>query len=775
MKYENKTKAELIKELKTLRKEQGKIALNGLTEHKQIEEKYPSFTKDILNASAVGMFILDSDFKVVWINRLTEKFFGLQREKVIGKDKRKLIKKNLQHIFEDPDEFIRKVFATYNNNTCIESFECHVLPDGKRKERWLQHWSQPIKFGLYAGGRIEHYYDITERKQAEEETRQKTEDLALINALNDSVNRGDNLPEIIQLLARETKRIFSCHGATAYLLSEDREYLIMQNFTRPPAMISRVEKLIGRRIPVISIPLKAGSLYRKALQEGKPQLINDPKTIQRLMAEFTENKILKKFVPKIYPILGTRSVINVPLISKDEAIGLLDVSRKEPFTELDLKRFKSISGQLTSIIERKQAEKNLKENEEKFHDLFENSNDLVQIVAPDGCFMNVNRTWRETLGYSQKEIAHLSFFDIIHPDNHEHCKKIFQQVMSGEKVKNIETIFVTKDGRKINIEASVSCRFVDGKPVSTRGIFRDITERKKVEENLRKSHQEFASLFKSSPEALVYLDKNSNIVNINPHFTELFGYTLKEIKGRNINDGMIHPAGKIEEGKNLDKSILSKGHFSYETIRKKKNGTLFAVSLSASNIIIDGQVKGIIGTYVDITERKKLEKELQRLAHFDILTGCCSRGYSLDLLEQQIKMAKRKKTPVLLLYLDIDNFKHINDTFSHKEGDMVLKETVKLFKSTLREVDIICRMGGDEFLLIFPDNSLNDAPLIRERLSKNLEKLNQSLNKPYKISFSIGLSCYNPINPQPVEKLIHQADQRMYEDKNKKNKKYNNE
>ena len=176
MKEENKTKAELIKELKTLRKERRESALKDITEYKQIEEKYPSFTKDILDASAVGKFILDSDFKVVWINHSIEKYFGLQREKVIGKDKRKLIKKNIQHIFEDPDEFIRKVFATYDNNTYIENFECHVLPDGKRNERWLEHWSQPIKSGLYAGGRIEHYYDITGRKQVEKETRRKTED-----------------------------------------------------------------------------------------------------------------------------------------------------------------------------------------------------------------------------------------------------------------------------------------------------------------------------------------------------------------------------------------------------------------------------------------------------------------------------------------------------------------------------------------------------------------------------------------------------------------------
>jgi len=292
-------------------------------------------------------------------------------------------------------------------------------------------------------------------------------------------------------------------------------------------------------------------------------------------------------------------------------------------------------------------------------------------------------------------------------------------------------------------------------------------QRKLAEEALRESQQEFASLFHSSPEALVYLDSKSNILNANPRFTELFGYTLEEIKGRNLDNGMIHPPDKIEEGKLLTKKSLE-GYFYFETIRKKKDGTLFPVAISGSQVIIDGQIKGLIGIFQDITERKKMEEELKRLAHFDVLTGCCGRRYGLNLLEQQIKTAKRKKTPVLLLYLDVDDFKHINDTFGHQEGDKVLKEAAKLFKSTLREVDSICRIGGDEFLLIFPESSLNDSPLIRERLSKNLEKLNLKLAKPYKIDFSIGLSYYDPSNPLSIEELIRIADENMYKEKKKK-------
>jgi len=306
----------------------------------------------------------------------------------------------------------------------------------------------------------------------------------------------------------------------------------------------------------------------------------------------------------------------------------------------------------------------------------------------------------------------------------------------------------------------------------TRDLEIDISKRKKTEEALYKSQQEFASVFNSSPEALIYLYKKGTILDANTHFCKLFGYSLKEIKGRNIDDGMIHPSDKIEEGKKLSIKGLE-GYLNYEIIRKKKDGTLFPVSISTTPLVIDGQAKGVIGIYIDITERKQLEEKLKKLANFDSLTGSCSRKYGLNLINRQIKLARRRKTPVLLAYTDIDNFKYINDNFGHEEGDKVLKNVVKLFKSTLREIDIICRMGGDEFLLTFPDSSLKEAPLIKKRLEEKLAQLNRFLKKPYKIGLSVGLSCYDPANPQPMDELIRIADKKMYEDK--KNKKHNNE
>lgn len=136
-------------------------------------------------------------------------------------------------------------------------------------------------------------------------------------------------------------------------------------------------------------------------------------------------------------------------------------------------------------------------------------------------------------------------------------------------------------------------------------------QRKNAEEALRQSQQEFISIFRDNPEAAVYVDEKGTILDINSRFFELFGYTLEEIKGKNINSGIIHPPEKIMEGRGLDNKALTKGYVNFETIRKKKDGTLFPVFLSGSPVIVDGKPRGIIGMFTDITERKNTEEQLK--------------------------------------------------------------------------------------------------------------------------------------------------------------------
>ncbi len=149
----------------------------------------------------------------------------------------------------------------------------------------------------------------------------------------------------------------------------------------------------------------------------------------------------------------------------------------------------AMTGIFRDIGERSLNEQALRESERRFRDLFENATDLIQMVRPDGKLLYVNRAWRDTFGYEAREIPGLSIFDLIASECQEHCQQTFAKVLSEEKVNYINTVFKAKDGRNIIIEGNAICKFQDGKPVSTQCIFRDVTEKKRMEEELLKTQK----------------------------------------------------------------------------------------------------------------------------------------------------------------------------------------------------------------------------------------------------------------------------------------------
>ncbi len=144
-------------------------------------------------------------------------------------------------------------------------------------------------------------------------------------------------------------------------------------------------------------------------------------------------------------------------------------------------------GMIENIMERKEAEEALHASRQELQDFLDTAHDLIQNVGPDGRFVYVNRSWMKALGYSENEVKHLNLFDIIHPDSREHCEAVFRRVMRGESAAGIEAIFIAKDGRMIAVEGSASCYLGHDKHPITRAIFRDVTERKKWEEQLKHS------------------------------------------------------------------------------------------------------------------------------------------------------------------------------------------------------------------------------------------------------------------------------------------------
>lgn len=183
---------------------------------KTSEARYRSLTDDVLDTSDIGTFILDSEFNVVWVSEATTEYFGLDREKVIGADKRQLIETNIKEIVEDSEEFAERVLATYDDNTYVEEFECHILGGDGRDERWLKHWSQPIESGLYAGGRIEHYTDITQRKHREHQLQEQ----------------NDRLDEFASIVSHDLRNPLNVAEGNLELAREDCESEYLDNVAR---------------------------------------------------------------------------------------------------------------------------------------------------------------------------------------------------------------------------------------------------------------------------------------------------------------------------------------------------------------------------------------------------------------------------------------------------------------------------------------------------------------------------------------------------------------
>jgi len=257
--------------------------------------------------------------------------------------------------------------------------------------------------------------------------------------------------------------------------------------------------------------------------------------------------------------------------------------------------------------------------------------DSLVLLDREGNIVSVNKATLDLSGYGKSELEGKSVEVLFREKDFKNT--LLDKAIKKKAIRNYELNFKTKTGDNIPVVFSSSTMMDEaGGMAGIVCIIKGITERKKTEEALRKSQQEFISLFKSSPEALVYEDEKGTILNINPRFTELFGYTLEEVKGRNIDEGIIHPPEKTEEGKKLTKESF-KGYINYETIRKKKDGTLFPVAISASPIIIDGQHKGLLAIYVDITERKRNELLQQVLYN---ISKAANSPISLDQLYKTI-------------------------------------------------------------------------------------------------------------------------------------------
>jgi diguanylate cyclase (GGDEF)-like protein/PAS domain S-box-containing protein len=292
-----------------------------------------------------------------------------------------------------------------------------------------------------------------------------------------------------------------------------------------------------------------------------------------------------------------------------------------------------------------------------------------------------------------------------------------------------------------------------------------VSQAKLIEEQ-RRTQQ----LIEVLPNPVYFKATDGRYLGVNKAWETFFSMPRQAFLGKTVHD--LYPGNPaLAQRLHDDDQALwdHPGTKSIETTITTADGELRdTIFYKATYTDPDGGIAGLIGTIVDITERKRMEAEILALSNTDQLTGLHNRRGFLSLAEQQLKLSERNKRGMQLYFADLDELKWINDTLGHEEGDKALIEAATVFKETFRTSDIIARLGGDEYAALAVDITEANSEIFTARLQSLIEKRNNQENRRYRLSISVGCSYYDPENPCSLDELMASADKLMYEQKQNK-------
>lgn len=426
---------------------------------------------------------------------------------------------------------------------------------------------------------------------------------------------------------------------------------------------------------------------------------------------------------------------------------------------------------LTDITEHKKTEKeliSLKEkteaNERKFKAITNQSTEGITVADPNGNYLFVNDTFCKMMGYSEKELLQMTVFDMKAPGQD---RSSYDRSKNSEEGLPVQVLLQRKDGTTFISEVIGKRIEIDGRD-QVLGTVRDITERIQNKQALITNEEKFRSIFQSSVVGIILVTgKEGCISEWNTGAERIFGYSADEIIGESLatlipeQHILAHNEGFMLAMKNGGLLHNTKTH---ELNALRKNNEEFPIQLTLSSWKSHGNVY-FSATVLDITERKNYEDRILHQAHFDALTDLPNRFLALDRLTQLINEAKRKDEKVAVLFLDLDDFKKINDTLGHETGDKLLIEAAERLRSVARNGDTVGRLGGDEFIILL--GGLTDAADARPAAENLLNRLRDSFKidkRELILTVSVGISIF-PEDGDNASDLLRNADSAMYHSK----------
>ena len=387
------------------------------------------------------------------------------------------------------------------------------------------------------------------------------------------------------------------------------------------------------------------------------------------------------------------------------------------------------------------------------------SRDAIIGVTTEGVIMSWNRGARGIYGYTSKEALGAPISMLFDHRRGQEASLLFEKVRSGENVNQHEMVHLKKGRTPIDVSLTI-CPIMEGKAMTGASVVaRDITERKRVAGSLAQQ----AAAMKASMDGMAIIDHTGVCIYLNDAYAKTFGYADPTRLIGASWEKFYFEEELIRMKEQIMPAVWRDGSWRGEAMGLKLSGGTFPLEISISSV--DGG--GLVQVVRDITERKNLEETLRNSSLKDDLTGLFNRRGLLKQAAPYFDFARRQKEKLLLLFIDLDGMKRINDEFGHNEGDNALIQTAAILNGSFRSTDIIARLGGDEFTVLVTDLNASKEEAIT-RLNENLKAYNASETRGHKLSFSIGVATLEPERMACFEELLEQADQAMYEQKRMK-------
>lgn len=473
--------------------------------------------------------------------------------------------------------------------------------------------------------------------------------------------------------------------------------------------------------------------------------------------------------------LGYRSSAATPLRIGGKVVGALNVHSREPhaFGLEKVMLLEKLAIDLGLAIDHRASLSALRESEERFRLLLDSSSEAIFGVDTQGLCTFVNPACLGMLGYTQEEMLGKNVHCLIHhtyPDGRPYPKEdchVRCATLQGKPTHVDSEVHWRKDGSSFPVEYWSHPIYRNGELVGTVVNFLDISERKRMERALLDSEARYR-LICSMATDLLY----SCVRKEDGHFAiewatassdRIFGYSVDEVLNQGCWRCHVHPDDLPEFDRNIDHLLPGQRSECELRIIAKDGATRHIRAYSMVVVAEDAQQPHrLYGACQDITERKQAEERIEFLAHHDALTGLPNRILLRDRFAHALAVAARSQSRVALLFLDLDNFKRVNDTLGHAAGDQLLLEAVTRLSRCMRESDTICRQGGDEFIVL-----LNDIPCL-ETVERIAGDILSHLAEPVEIcghmlntSCSIGVAIF-PEDGNDIDSLLQKADTAMY-------------